>query len=120
MIRLIITANDELYDRLSTRARAEGEFPQRAVNVLDGFNQAMELEAGSAGGPTSARAVSAIIVDMSLHAADTLVETLHSRRITSHIPLLAVNCDKRQLPLALRRLCTDVLEADTLRPLDAL
>ncbi len=110
MIRLIITANDELYHKLSERARAKGDIPQRATNVLDGFKQATTLEASPTG-----RTVSAIIVDMSLHAADTLVETLHSRQITSGIPVLAVECDRQRLPLALRRLCVDVLEADTAR-----
>ena len=128
MIRLIITANDELYDRLSANARAEGDTPQRAVNVVDGFKQATTLATNSgkhtasaspsAGGPPAGRRLSAIVADMSLHAADTLVEALHSRQITAHVPLLAIKCDTQSLPVALRRLCTDVLDADTLRPTD--
>ena len=115
MIRLIITANDKLYDRLSAKARAEGDMPQRAVNVVDGFRQATTLAAdagASKASQTSGRRLSAVVVDMTLHAADTLVEALHSRRITAHVPLLAVKCDTRSLPVALRRLCTSVLDDD--------
>jgi DNA-binding response OmpR family regulator len=101
MIRLIITADDELYDRLARRARGEGDTPWRATNVLAGFKQAMIQPAGM------------IIVDMSLHAADTLLESLHSRKETAAIPLLAVT-DGGQLPLELRRLCAAVLEVGTL------
>jgi hypothetical protein len=57
--------------------------------------------------------VEAIIVDMSLHAADTLIETLHSRAATGDIPLYVVKSGGC-IPLALRRLCAGVLEADTL------
>ena len=109
MIRLIVTANDALYDRLDTQARAEGDSARRATDVLDGYRQARTLQQEAV-----------IIVDMSLHTADTLLEALHSRQATAHIPLLAIQCDHRPLPLALRRLCTDVLEADTLRPMDTL
>jgi len=75
--------------------------PKRATNVLDGFKQATTQSAGM------------IIVDMSLPAADTLLETLHSREETATIPLLAVTHDGR-LPLELRRLCAAVLEVDSL------
>jgi hypothetical protein len=122
MIRLIITANDKLYDRLRAMARAEGDMPQRAVNVVDGFRQATTLAANTdkhtAPKAPPARRLSAIVVDMSLHTADTLVEALHSRRITAHVPLLVVKCDTQLLPVALRRLCTDILDADTLCPAD--
>lgn len=101
MIRLIITADDELYDRLARRAQSEGDTPRRATNVLAGFKQAMIQPAGM------------IIVDMSLRAADTLLESLHSRTETAAIPLLAVT-DGEQLPLELRRLCAAVLEVGTL------
>lgn len=101
MIGLIITANDELYDRLASKALADGQTPRRAMNVLDGFKYAM------------AQPVSMIVVDMSLHASDTLVEALHSRRVTCNIPLFAVRSSER-LPFQLRRLCTDVLETGTL------
>jgi len=57
--------------------------------------------------------VSAIVVDLTLHAADTLVETLRSRPSTAHIPLYVIESGRR-LPFELRRLCTDVLESDTL------
>ncbi len=107
MISLIVTANDELYERLDHQARAEGNTPRRAVDVLDGYRQAKALGPGST-----------IVVDMSLSTADTLVEALHSRQATAHIPLLAVRCDGRPLPLAVRRLCADVLASDTLRPED--
>jgi DNA-binding response OmpR family regulator len=103
MIRLIVTANDELYEQLNKKARAEGDSVQRATDVLDGYRQAKMLGQDAI-----------IIVDMSLSTADTLVETLHSRHATAHIPLLAVQCDRQPLPLALRRLCTDVVEADAL------
>lgn len=105
MIRLIVTANDALYDRLDAQVRATGDTPRRATNVLDGYRQARTLGAEIE-----------IVIDMSLPTADTLIEALHSRRATAAIPLLAVKCDSRPLPLALRRLCTDVWETDTLRP----
>jgi hypothetical protein len=124
MIRLIITENDKLYDRLSAKARAEGDTPQRAVNVVDGFKQATTLAANSgkhtapkdppAGRLPAGRRLSAIVVDMSLHTADTLVEALHSRQNTAHVPLLVVKCDSQLLPVALRRLCAEILDADTL------
>jgi hypothetical protein len=116
MIRLIITENDKLYDGLSANARAEGDTPQRAVNVVEGFRQATALAENS--GTRPVRRLSAIVVDMSLHTADTLVEALHSRQITAHVPLLVVKCDAQLLPVALRRLCTDILDADTLCPPD--
>ena len=109
MIRLIVTANDELYERLNKKARADGDSVRRATDVLDGYRQAKMLGQDAV-----------IVVDMSLSTADTLVETLHSRHATAHIPLLAVQCDGRRLPLALRRLCTDVVEADTLNQVDTL
>jgi hypothetical protein len=102
MIRLIITANDELYHQLSARTRSEGGTPRRAIDVLDGYRQARTLG-------TEAE----IVIDMSLSTADTLIEALHSRQVTAGIPLFAVMCDGRPLPLALRRLCIDVLEVDT-------
>lgn len=101
MIRLIITSDDKLYNRLARRAQSEGDSPRRAANALAGFKQAMTQPAGM------------IIVDMSLHAADTLIETLHSRQETAAIPLLAITADGR-LPLELRRLCAAVLEVSTL------
>lgn len=103
MIRLIVTANDELYERLNKRARVDGDSVRRATNVLDGYRQAKMLGQDAI-----------IMVDMSLSTADTLVETLHSRQATAHIPLLAIQCNHQSLPLALRRLCTDVMEADAL------
>jgi hypothetical protein len=105
MIRLIVTANDELYGWLDRRARAEGNAPRRALDVLDAYRQAKAL------GPDAT-----IVVDMALPTADTLVEALHSRQATAHLPIFAVRCDGRPLPLAVRRLCADVLESDTLRP----
>jgi len=101
MIRLIVTADDKLYERLARRAQTEGDTATRATNVLAGFKQAMIEPAGM------------ILVDMSLHAADTLLETLHSREITANIPLVAVVADG-QLPLELRRLCVAVLEVGNL------
>jgi hypothetical protein len=107
MIRLIVTANDALYGRLAKEAQAAGDVFLRATNVLDGYRQAKSL---------AQKAI--IVVDMSLSTADTLLEALHSRQATAHIPLLAVQCDRRPLPLELRRLCRDVLAADTLRPVN--
>ena len=101
MITLIITADDELYSRLSGRTKEDGHAPLRASSVLEGFRLTMR------------ESVHTIIVDMSLHAADTLVETLRSRAATTHIPLYVVPSGER-LPLELRRLCTDVWEADGL------
>jgi hypothetical protein len=102
MIRLIITADDELYRRLSTRSGETGDTCRRAQNVLDGYRIA------------ATGSIDAIIVDLAVHAADTLVETLHSRPATSHIPLYVVEYATERLPFALRRLCTDILESDAL------
>ena len=101
MSRLIITADDKLYLRLACKTEDKGGLPQRADNVLDGFRLATSQQ------------VEMIVVDMSLHAADTLIETLRSRRATAGIPLYVVKSEGR-LPFELRRLCTDVLEAGTL------
>lgn len=113
MIKLIITASDTLYNTLSKRACAEGYTPQRARDVLQGFRQAAQLGEAQANrqpaNPLHPGQLSGIIVDMSLRAADTLLETLHSRQSTSGIPLVAVKCDGQPLPLPLRRLCTSVL-----------
>jgi hypothetical protein len=108
MIRLIVTTNDALYDRLAAVALREGDLARRAKDVLDGYRQARTLDQ---------KAV--IIVDMSIPTADTLLEALHSRQATAHIPLFAIQCDHRPLPLVLRRLCIDVLEESTLQPVDA-
>jgi hypothetical protein len=116
MIKLIVTASDELYQALSDKVRAAGHTPQRARDVLQGFEQAAQLgspasqQAREGAPPSKERAE--IVVDMSMRAADTLLETLHSRQSTAHIPLLAVKCDGQTLPLALRRLCVEVLEND--------
>jgi hypothetical protein len=119
-IKLIITASDPLYEALSEKVRAEGQVPRRARNVLQGFEQAMRLGEPRADrseeGSTARAELAGIIVDMSLRAADTLLEALHSRPSTSSIPLMAVKCDSQVLPLALRRLCTDVLELNGLAP----
>ena len=116
MIKLIVTASDELYQTLSDKVRAEGHTPQRARDVLQGFEQAAQLVDAAAARPSESPQpsdkLSGIVVDMSMRAADTLVETLHSRKSTSNIPLLAVKCDGQALPLALRRLCTEVIETD--------
>lgn len=101
MIRLIITVDDTLYELLARRAQHEGDAVQRSTNVLDGFKQA------------TTRPTDMIVVDMSLRAADTLLEALHSRKETSSIPVLAVTQDEtKQLPPELRRLCAAVLEVN--------
>jgi hypothetical protein len=117
MMRLIVTANDQLYERLSEAARVEGETPQRARTVLQGFKRATVLSALAEGAPATSRAgdpLSSIVVDMALVAADTLIEALHSRPSTAPIPLLAVQCDAHPLPLSLRRLCVKVLPAEAI------
>ena len=101
MIRLIITADDKLYNRLARRAWAEGDTPLRAEDALDGLERAMTESPGS------------IMLDMTLRSADTLLETLHSRPETATIPLLAVTADG-QLPFELHRLCAAVLEVKAL------
>lgn len=101
MIRLIITADDKLYNRLARRVRAEGDTPLRAEDALGGLERAMTESPGS------------IMVDMTLRSADTLLETLHSRRETTSIPLLAVTADG-WLPFELHRLCAAVLEVKAL------
>jgi len=101
MIQLVVTANNTLYERLAQKAQKEAISPIRATNVLDGFKMVAQQSPQS------------VIVDMALHAADTLVETLHSRPETAHIPIYAVKTNGR-LPFELRRLCTDILEADAL------
>jgi hypothetical protein len=102
MIKLIVTADDELYDRLSTKAGESGDTFRRARNVVDAYRQA------------ASGSIDTVVVDLSVHAADTLVETLHSRPTTSHIPLYVVECASERLPFALRRLCTDILASDAL------
>jgi DNA-binding response OmpR family regulator len=101
MIGLIVTADDRLYARLTRRAEAQGHTAARATDVLAGLQYAM------------VHAVDMVFVDMSLHAADTLLETLHTRDATCSIPLFAIQIGGR-LPFALRRLCAGVLEAETL------
>jgi len=101
MITLIVTDQDSLFDRLSHKTPHGGNEYLRAANVLDGLRMAMM------------RRLDAIIVDLSLHAADTLVETLRSRPTTTDTPLYIVHSGGT-LPLSLRRLCTDVLEVDKL------
>ena len=98
MITLVVTADDTLYGRLAVRC-TEDDVLLRASDVLEGHAIA------------TARPIERVIVDMSLHAADTLVETLRSRAVTSDIPVYVVG-SRRQLPFALRRLCTDILETD--------
>ena len=116
MIRLIVTANDDLYKTLSEKTLAEGDIPLRARDVLQGFEQATRLsDTQTEQAPQVAPiedTLAGIVIDMSLHAADTLLETLHSRQNTATIPLLAVRCDGQTVPFALRRLCTAVLERD--------
>jgi DNA-binding response OmpR family regulator len=101
MITLIVTDNDSLFDRLACYAPDNDSEYLRAGNVLEGLRLARM------------RSLDAIVVDLSLHAADTLVETLRSRSTTADTPLYAVHSGK-PLPLSLRRLCTDVLEVDKL------
>jgi DNA-binding response OmpR family regulator len=101
MIRLIVTADDELYNRLARRAEAEGDMPRRATDVLAGFKQ------------VTTQPTDMIFVDMSLRAADTLLEALRSREETASVPLVAV-IGGQQLPFELRRLCAAVLEVETL------
>ena len=120
MIKLVITASDELYSLLSDKIRAEGSLPRRARDAIQGFRQATRLSGEHTDrGPVSGSPqdqLSGIVVDMSLRSADTLLETLHSRQSTRSIPLVAVKCDGQTLPLALRRLCTEVLEHSTSAP----
>ena len=100
MIKLIVTADNDLYDRLCSRQN-QTDTCLHAGNVLDAHRLAISQQ------------LDEIIIDISLHAADTLVETLHSRPVTAGIPVYVVECGER-VPFALRRLCTDVLEADAL------
>ena len=101
MITLIITDQDTLFNRLSCKTTHKESEYLRAGNVLDGFKMA------------TTQRLDAIIIDLSLHASDTLVETLRSRPVTAHIPLYVVHSGET-LPLSLRRLCTEVLEVDNL------
>ena len=116
MIELIVTSNDSLYTTLREQARARGHVPRRARDVLQGFEYATRLGRTrvdqAAPDAQSPGALLGIIIDMSLHAADTLIEALHSRPSTSGIPLVAVKCNGQTMPLALRRLCADVVEMD--------
>jgi hypothetical protein len=100
MIHLIVTANDTLYEQLVQEIDCEDDTVQRATSVL----HVAKLVA--------AQVVDRIVVDMAIYAADTLVETLRTRPETAHIPVYIIKTSK-QVPLALRRLCTDVLEAPT-------
>jgi len=101
MIKLIVTADNALFERLCSKQQEQTDTCLRAANVLDAHRLAMSSQ------------VDEVVIDMSLHAADTLVETLHSRPATSGIPVYIVECGER-VPFALRRLCTDILEADAL------
>jgi hypothetical protein len=98
MIHLIITANDTLYEQFVQQINCDDEMVHRATNVLDGFKLA------------TSQTVNKVVIDMALYAADTLIETLHTRPETTHIPVYVVKANE-QIPLALRRLCTDILEA---------
>ncbi len=100
MIQLIVTANDTLYEQFVEKTNGDDDTVRRAINVLDGFKF------------VTSQTVDKVVIDMALHAADTLIETLHTRPETSHIPVYVVKSGGR-LPLALRRLCTDILEAPT-------
>ena len=97
MIHLIVTANDTLYDRLSKEIGCDGDTVHRATSVLDVSRL------------VAAHAIDRIFVDMALHAADTLIETLHTRPETTHIAVHVIQTGQK-VPFALRRLCTDVLE----------
>ena len=101
MIKLVVTADNNLFERLCNKAQNLSDTCLHATNVLDAHRLA------------TSKQVDEIVVDMSLHAADTLIETLHSRPATSDIPVYLVECGER-VPFALRRLCTDILEADAL------
>ena len=101
MMTLIVTADDTLYARLTARCTDDGETYWRASDVLEGRKVVL------------AQPIERVIVDMSVHAADTFVEMLRSRASTGHIPVYAIE-SRGRLPFALRRLCTDILEADTL------
>ncbi len=101
MIKLIVTADTNLYQRLCGKPQNQSDTCLHATNVLDAHRLA------------TSRRLDEIVIDISLHAADTLVETLHSRPATSDIPVYIVECGER-IPFALRRLCTDILEADAL------
>ena len=101
MIKLIVTADVNLYERLCNKPENQSDTCLHATNVLDAHQMATSSQ------------LDEIVIDISLHAADTLVETLHSRPATSNIPVYVVESSER-VPFALRRLCTDILEADTL------
>jgi hypothetical protein len=120
MIKLIVTASNELYDSLSEQARAQGHAPRRARTVVDALGQALDLVAspgteGAQSSPAQER-LGCVVVDMALHAADTLLEALHSRPGTQEVPLLAIRCQGQPFPLALRRLCRNVLEDEGTSP----
>jgi DNA-binding response OmpR family regulator len=101
MIKLVVTADNDLFERLCNKMQNQSDTCLHATNVLDAHRLATSTQ------------LDVIVVDISLHAADTLVETLHSRPATSDIPVYLVECGER-VPFALRRLCTDILEADAL------
>ena len=101
MIKLIVTADNNLFERLCNKSQNQSDTCLHAANVLDAHRLATSTQ------------LDEIVIDISLHAADTLVETLHSRPATSDIPVYVVECGKR-VPFALRRLCTDIVEADAL------
>jgi DNA-binding response OmpR family regulator len=96
MDRLIITADDRLYQRLADQARADDDVPYRASDALSGLHRAVSQRPGM------------VLLDMALRSADTLLETLHSRPETAAIPLLAV-VEGARLPFELRRFCAAVL-----------
>ncbi len=98
MIHLVVTANDALYERITNRLKTESI---RATNALDGFKLALRTP------------VDQIIVDLDLYAADTLVETLHSRPETANLVVYAVK-GSGTISLPLRQWCDQVWEAHDL------
>jgi DNA-binding response OmpR family regulator len=105
MDRLIITADDGLYERLAEQVRADDDVPCRASNALSGLEWAVSRRPGM------------ILLDMALRSADTLLEALHHQPETAAIPLLAV-VDGAGLPFELRRLCAAVLNLKTANDAD--
>ena len=100
MLRLIVTADDSLFNRLADQARVDDDSYQRAFDAMNGLEKALTDQPEM------------ILLDMELRSSDTLLETLHCRPETSSIPLLAL-VNGGYLPFALRRLCTAVLDRRT-------
>lgn len=103
MIQFIVTTNDTLYEQWTLQNDYLGQAVQ-VSGALEGFKRAQE----------QADDCTAVVIDLSIYAADTLIEALHAHPRTAGLQIYGIWDGKRPprtgLPLSLRRLCTDMIE----------